>query len=500
MRIALVWYSPEAGARQMHTTVEIEEKIRRRYHQPKGVEQFGIEPVPSELKTVRWHDILSIIFGFALNPGSIMVGGLAVVSGLSFVGAVGAITSGVLLATIAYTIMATVGVDYGLPGQVSTRMVYGLRGAKIVPSFLRTIASTYWFAYQTVAGSLAVVAILDRWTGTPHSLVAVSLTFAVLQALVAIIGYGSLKHLSRAALPFKIVILGYVVVLLATHDDPHFAPSAVLHYAGKPQAGWLLFVTWLNVVAAGNLTMVTDSADFCRYTRSRGDMWLGTLLGKVGGGCFAALLGAYGAAATMGKTPNVFAVASGLDVSHFTLLLFLIVIALDNWTINVLNLYTGGLSLSNMFERLGRFWTTVIISALGIALSATPSVVTAYTTWVGMLGNVFAPIGGVLIADYLFVKRMKIDLVALFEPHGPYWYWKGVNPVAVVWTILGFLAYMFVIPAEWIRVPVTVVATGAGYWATVQLLSPYLVELGRAARPGDQREAIEELDWELAVR
>ncbi len=118
--------------------LEIEEKIRRRYHQPKGVEQFGIEPVPTELKTVRWLDIFAIIFGFALNPGSILVGGLAVVSGLSFLGAVGAITGGVLLATIAYTIMATVGVDFGLPGQVSTRMAYGVRGAKWVPSFLRT--------------------------------------------------------------------------------------------------------------------------------------------------------------------------------------------------------------------------------------------------------------------------------------------------------------------------------------------------------------------------
>jgi len=89
----------------MHTTVEIEEKIRQRYRQPKGVEQFGIEPVPPELKTVRWLDIFSIIFGFALNPGSMLVGGLAVLSGLSFVGAVGAITCGVLLATIPYTIM-----------------------------------------------------------------------------------------------------------------------------------------------------------------------------------------------------------------------------------------------------------------------------------------------------------------------------------------------------------------------------------------------------------
>src|SRR5271157_1993162 len=429
----------------MHTVIEIEEKIRRRYHQPKGVEQFGIEPVPAELKTVRWHDIFAIIFGFALNPGSMLVGGMAVVSGLSFWGALGAITTGVLLATIAYTIMATVGVDFGLPGQVSTRMAYGIRGAKWVPSFLRTIASTYWFAYQTVAGSLAVVAILDRWTGTPHSLVMVSVIFAILQAIVAIIGYGSLKHLSRMALPFKILILSFVIVLMATHDDPNFAPSHVFAYAGKPEANWLLFVTWMNVVAAGSLTMVTDSADFCRYTRSRVDMWWGTLMGKVGGGCFAAFIGAYGAAATLGKTANVFEVASGLTTSWFILLLFLIVIALDNWTINVLNLYTGGLSLSNMFERLGRFWTTVMISAAGIALSTTPSVVTGYTTYVGMLGNVFAPIGGVLIADYLFVKRMKIDLVALFEPNGPYWYWKGVNPVAVVWTILGFLAYMFVI-------------------------------------------------------
>jgi purine-cytosine permease-like protein len=185
---------------------------------------------------------------------------------------------------------------------------------------------------------------------------------------------------------------------------------------------------------------------------------------------------------------------------RFVLLLFLIVIALDNWTINVLNLYTGGLSLSNMFERLGRFWTTLIISALGIVLSAIPSVVSGYTTYVGILGNVFSPIAGVLIADYLLVKRARIDLVALFEPKGPYWYWNGVNPVAVVWTALGFLAYMFVIPAEWIRVLVTLLATGAGYWATMQLLSPRFTELARASHTGGQREAVEDLDWELALR
>ena len=101
----------------MHSVMEIEEKIRQRYCQPTGVEQFGIEPVPPKLKTVRWHDIFAIIFGLALNPGSMLVGG-RVWSAACHFGAIGAITAGILLATIAYTITATVVVDYRLPGQV----------------------------------------------------------------------------------------------------------------------------------------------------------------------------------------------------------------------------------------------------------------------------------------------------------------------------------------------------------------------------------------------
>jgi hypothetical protein len=42
----------------MHTEQELEEKVRHKYHHPKGVEQFGIEPIPNERRTVRWFDIL----------------------------------------------------------------------------------------------------------------------------------------------------------------------------------------------------------------------------------------------------------------------------------------------------------------------------------------------------------------------------------------------------------------------------------------------------------
>jgi hypothetical protein len=73
--------------------------------------------------------------------------------------------------------------------------------------------------------------------------------------------------------------------------------------------------------------------------------------------------------------------------------------------------------------------------------------------------------------------------------------------VAVIWTALGFLAYMFVIPPEWIRVPCTVILSGAGYWMTIEVLAPRLAKLAVASRPARvQREAVEDLDWELALR
>ncbi len=52
----------------------------------------------------------------------------------------------------------------------------------------------------------------------------------------------------------------------------------------------------------------------------------------------------------------------------------------------------------------------------------------------------------------------------------------------------------------WVPTAVTPVLTGLGYYATVRLLSTRFPTLARAARPGEQRESVDELDQELALR
>jgi purine-cytosine permease-like protein len=178
-------------------------------------------------------------------------------------------------------------------------------------------------------------------------------------------------------------------------------------------------------------------------------------------------------------------IAGMSDTTWLTLVLILVFIALDNWTINVLNLYTGGLSISNMFERLGRFWTTLIASVVGIALSAVPDVLNSYLSYATLLGNFFSPIAGVLIFDYLLLKKMRLDVPSLFTLDGRYRYWAGFNVVAVVWTVLGFLFYMFCVPATWIPTVCTLAFTGVGYTLTAMVVARRSRIMALGSAPAD---------------
>src|ERR1700744_4217086 len=154
-----------------------------------GIEGFAIEPIPVELKTVGWPDLFLLVSNFMINPSTILIGGLAVASGLSFWTTVLSSTIGIAAAFAAYIVMATVGVDYGITGQVACRMVFGIQGAKWLPSVMRTIASAYWFAVQTIVGGTVFVALAHQWTGRHYSVVRAGLILASVQVVLALVGY-----------------------------------------------------------------------------------------------------------------------------------------------------------------------------------------------------------------------------------------------------------------------------------------------------------------------
>src|SRR5262249_32468126 len=174
----------------MTSAVDIERRLRERYRQPAGVEQFGIEPVSEERTTAVWFDLFSLLLNFLINPGIMLSGGLMAATGVPLLAALATGFLGTFVALLLDLFIAAL-------GAVSSSGGYGLRGAKLIPWLLRTLVSIYWFSFQTLVGASAIVAVLAKMTGVTDPLIWVSVIFGFIQACVAVIGFGSLKVLAR---------------------------------------------------------------------------------------------------------------------------------------------------------------------------------------------------------------------------------------------------------------------------------------------------------------
>lgn len=104
-----------------------------------------------------------------------------------------------------------------------------------------------------------------------------------------------------------------------------------------------------------------------------------------------------------------------------------------------------------------------------------------FGTFIAFIGVTIAPLCGIQIADYFVLRRRRVSLRALYDPspEGEYYYWRGVNPVALVSMVCGFALYVYLLdpltyrshwPFEFMTASVpTVVASGTLYWLLSKL-------------------------------
>jgi len=426
-----------------------------------AIEEFGVEPIPPELRTARWRDLFAINFTFFLNPVMYLLGAFAVVDGhLPLWWAVAAMVAGQALAFALLVVVAQPGVDHGLPGQVAMRATLGFWGARLLSSPYRVVAATYWFAAQALTGALGFQAIVRGLTGDHLPLVPVAVCIAAFHAVLAVLGFDVMRWLLRVVLPVSLAFTGILVALYVASDDPRYAVGRVFHSPDQ-HLTWLGFAKYVTVMCGASLTLVTSIADFCRYTPTRRDMRIGLTASALSAAVVTTFVGGYAAAAT-GQT-NPFVAVVDLTKSNALLVLLLAAIVVQGIAANITNVYTAGLSLVNAVPRLGRLWATIAVGAAAIGLSAFPDFVNHAQRWITHLGNVAAPLTGVVLADYLILKRQRIDVPALFDPDGRYRYLNGVNVVALA-AVAGAVGVYYALPQSWLKV-----AWGVGVGAALYL-------------------------------
>ncbi|MBM4347041.1 MAG: hypothetical protein FJ107_02800, partial [Deltaproteobacteria bacterium] len=58
------------------------------------------------------------------------------------------------------------------------------------------------------------------------------------------------------------------------------------------------------------------------------------------------------------------------------------------------------------------------------------------------IGAMFCPLFGIVLVDYFFLRGKVIHIEDLYRREGKYWYWKGLNPRAILAWAIGFGIYL----------------------------------------------------------
>jgi cytosine permease len=259
-----------------------------------------------------------------------------------------------------------------------------------------------------------------------------------------------------------------LVVLFLVTDDPDYAVARVFDSPDQ-QLTWTGFATYVTVMCGASLTLVANISDFCRYTPTRRDMRIGLAGSALAAAVVTTFVGGYAAAAT-GET-NPFIAVADLVSSDALLVVLMAAIVLQGLAANIMNVYTAGLSLVNTVPRLGRLVATIVVAVVAVSLSGFPDLIEDAQRWITHLGNVGAPLTGVVLADYVVVQRQRVDVPALYDPRGRYRYLRGVN-VSAVLAIAGAFAVYYLASQSWLKVVVGVAAGAVFYLVLVAMQAP----------------------------
>jgi cytosine permease len=360
----------------------------------------------------------------------IMVGSVFI-QGLSLTHTIVAGIVGNLIAACLVALASYPGIEHGLPASVLTRVSLGHPWGTNLASLVIAITMVGWFAVQADLAGTAADGILKEATGISTPLLMILIVGAT-NVVFAVFGFSWMRKLSIWAVPALIVLSVSLFLKIAqTHS--------LREIYARPGSGSLTLMGAINIMVAGQIGAAFIASDISRYSKNHLSVWLGILGGVAPVATFMIALGALATASTSEQNPVMAIRALGLGIWALGL------IVLAAFTTNNNNLYSGGLAVTNMIPRVPRWAHTLILGALGATL-ACMRITRYFITWLLILGSVFAPLVGVLLADYFFVCKRQIRLSEIYADRSSGKFSQGINFVALTAIVLGVIASHFTPP------------------------------------------------------
>ncbi|MBL9082115.1 MAG: NCS1 family nucleobase:cation symporter-1 [Planctomycetales bacterium] len=386
--------------------------------------------------------------------------------GMDWRQAVGTIFLANVIVLVPMILNAHAGTRYGISFPVYCRAAYGIHGAN-VPALLRALVACGWFGIQSWIGGMAIYTMLGVWWPSLHESTKVAalgnvnvaqlgcfLFFWALNMLVVWRGIESIRVLLNIKAPL-LILLGLALLAWAYNQAGGFGPmlsQPSKFAAGGERAGefWTFFFPALTANVSFWATLSLNIPDFSRYAYSQRDQMLGQALG------LPTTMGLYSfiGVAVTSATVIIYGHAIWDPVqlltkfeNHAVLVVAMLSLCLATLATNIAaNVVSPANDFAHLWPKRISFRIGGLITGLvGIAIQPWRLLENASVyidKWLIGYSLLLGAIGGVLIADYYFVRRTRLDLAGLYRKDGPYWYAGGFNIVALIATAAGIAPCM----------------------------------------------------------
>jgi nucleobase:cation symporter-1, NCS1 family len=394
---------------------------------------WGIEPVPPERRALSGVDV-GVLWGNLGISILLPVVGAFLVPALSFRKAILAIVVGALIGNLMLGAAGRIGAETGAPAMVTYRGPLGIRGSYL-PTVFNVMQNIGWGAFELYIISVLMAGLLDHYTGRGLRPLWV-VVFAAVCIFMAVGGPIAVvrRWIRRYAVWIVLASSAYLTIyMLATYDLSAF-------WNAPAKGGFPNFWQGVDLVIALPVSWVPLVADYTRFARTgRGAFW-GAGVGYFIANVWFYMIGVLLLLGMPGADPSNPTGFTGALLAIPVGWLAMLILAVDETDEAFANIYSGSVSVQNVFPRASQ---RVIAVGIGVVCAALALVVNLvnYENFLFLLGALFVPLFGVLFADYYILRRGRYPEDRLYGAAA-----RRVRPAAIAAWVVGFFAYNWINP------------------------------------------------------
>jgi NCS1 family nucleobase:cation symporter-1 len=145
--------------------------------------------------------------------------------------------------------------------------------------------------------------------------------------------------------------------------------------------------------------------------------------------------------------------------SSFFIVVGLVIVILAQLSTNIAaNLFASGYILNNIGSPNISFSTGIIIAGILGMLTFPWLLIKFFLMYLPTLGAFLAPVSGIMISDYYFIRKRRLSILDLYT-QGEFYYFKGFNPAAYITYMICLVIGLLFLKYLWLlSLPISIIS------------------------------------------